>query len=57
VYGAECQIPVLRLKDQQSETVMDVLSNRDVPLVVYWQEGTESLELKEVFPPAGKRKR
>jgi hypothetical protein len=55
--GEEQEIRVLRLKDRHSETVMDVLPNSDFPLLVYWQEGTESLELKEVFPPAGKRKR
>lgn len=57
VHGAEREIQVLRLKDRQSETVMDVLPNRDVPMMVYWQEGTESLELKAVFTPTAKRKR
>lgn len=55
--GVEQEIRVLRLKDRHSETVMDVLPNSDYPMLVYWQEGTESLELKEVFPPVGKRKR
>jgi len=57
MHGAEQEIRVLRLKDRYSETVMDVLPNSDYPMVVYWQEGTESLELKAVYPPAGKRKR
>jgi hypothetical protein len=57
MHGAEQEIRVLRLKDRHSETVMDVLPNSDFPMVVYWQEGTQSLELKEVFPPAGKKKR
>lgn len=55
--GIEQEIRVLRLKDRHSETVMDVLPNGDYPMLVYWQEGTESVELKEVLPPSGKRKR
>jgi hypothetical protein len=55
--GIEQEIRVLRLKDRHSETVMDVLPNGDYPMLVYWQEGTESLELKEVLPPVRTRKR
>lgn len=54
--GAQQDFNIIRLKDRMSETILDVLPNRDNPLVLYWQEGTESLELVQVIHAKRRRK-
>ncbi len=53
--AAPVEFCVFRLKDRMSEAVMDVLPNRDYPMVVYWQQGTESLELVQVIHSKGRK--